>query len=751
MITDYSQISYRRIFLVFVLFILYACGINGQESIPFFENSPEEPWHLQADTVEYDSASDRYIAKGNVKITRTHRMLSADIVRFDYRRMTAVAEGNVLMTAGADVLTGNRIQVDLAAETGKIFDAVIYFHENHFIIKGDRIEKVGKETYTAHRASITTCDGNVPAWKITGKNLNIAIEGYGYVTHAAFWIKKVPVFYAPFLFFPVKTKRQTGLLPPEIGYSDRKGAEINQPFFWAINDSMDMTFYEHVMEKRGVKHGLEYRYMMTEPSKGAVMFDFLRDRKTDDDPMDTAFGYDDDAYSRPNTDRYWFRMKHDQALPYEIFAMLDVDILSDQDYLPEFKNDYTGFDETQSYFGAVFGRTLDDYNDAVRVNRLNLNRVWTNYSINAEARWYDNVIREDESAGADIRHQLPHVSIYGVRHRLERTPFFWGIDSDYNYFYREEGQKGHRWIMNPRVYWPLRYRNYFFIEPSMGFHETFWRTENDDADNAPTSENRGVFDARLDFFTEIFKNYPLEYARLGTMQHFSRLQLSYEYIENRDQTDYPYFDAADRIEKTNRIMYTWTNFFTAISTAGQDDDDSDQPRSQEAKALPAAHRFLRLEFEQYFDIDEARRNDIGENEKRRPFSPLYAEMELSPGKWFSVAANANWNVYNGDFETRETSARIWNSRGDSLQLSHLYTQDASETMNTQFRLNLFGGISMYGNYERNIFESRDISESLGFLYRAGCWSLNVKYAEEEDDRRYAFKVNFYGLGEIGGD
>ena len=205
------------------------------------------------DEIHYDDTINQYIAKGNVTITKQDKNLSADYVRFDQKYMKAFANGHVIMTAGQDILTGSRMEMDLNAETGTVYNGSIFLQENHFYIKGDTLKKIGKDSYTADKASITSCDGDRPAWKITGRNLKITIEGYGFVKHSALWVRNVPVLYSPFLFFPVKLKRQSGLLAPQFGYSDRKGTEYIQPFYWAINQSSDATFYVDYMADRGGK------------------------------------------------------------------------------------------------------------------------------------------------------------------------------------------------------------------------------------------------------------------------------------------------------------------------------------------------------------------------------------------------------------------------------------------------------------------------------------------------------------------
>ena len=330
----------HKIGLYLTLLVFFMVVFKGYSSAADrFKDDPEKPWHIVADEIGYDDRTNQYIARGNVTITKEGKTLSADYVRFDQKNMEVFAEGHVIMSVGKGLLTGKVLEMDLNTEKGRLYNGTVFLDENHFYIKGDKIEKTGKDTYTAKKASITTCDGDRPAWKITGRKLNVTIEGYGFVNHAALWAKKIPLLYAPFLAFPVKSKRQSGLLFPQFGFSDRKGEEYVQPLYWAINDSSDATFYFHYLRKRGIKLGLEYRYVLDPNSKGTLMLNHLDDEQVDDGSENSSenWGYTDDDTLRPNTDRYWFRMKNDQELPYGFSAKLDLDVVSDQDYLNEFR------------------------------------------------------------------------------------------------------------------------------------------------------------------------------------------------------------------------------------------------------------------------------------------------------------------------------------------------------------------------------------------------------------------------------
>ncbi|HSQ86242.1 MAG TPA: LPS export ABC transporter periplasmic protein LptC, partial [Desulfobacterales bacterium] len=682
-----------------------------------FQDDAKVPWHIVADEINYDDQAKVYIGKGNVVITKKDKNLNADYVRFNQNTMDVFAEGHVVMTVGKSIITGNSMKMNLESETGTIYNGTIFIDENHFYITGDKIQKVGKDSYAADKASISTCDGDSPAWKITGRNLKVTVEGYGFVKHAALWAKKVPVLYTPFLVFPVKLKRQTGLLAPQFGYSDRKGGEYIQPFFWAINESSDATFYSHYMGFRGEKLGLEYRYVLDEQSKGTLMGDFLDDRQVDDGSPDSEkWGYPGDSALRPNSDRYWFRMKHDQALPHGFFARLDVDWVSDQDYLHEFLDGYTGFNETERYYLEEFGRGFDAYDDPVRLNRFNVNKNWFLYSLNAELRWYDDVIKRRQEETDTTLQRLPVITFNGSKQSISTSPFYFDLGSEYTYFYSEDGPRNHRADVHPRFYLPYSYKSYFTIEPSVGFRETVWYI---DKKGYQTSDKktltRELYDLQVDLSSEVFHVFNLEGENIKRIKHAIRPQITYNYTPEKDQSDLPALDNIDRIARVNLITYSLTNTLTSKSKrdAGRMKEHPSEKSEGDSSLQPPIYgynEFLRFKLEQSYDINKEKEDDP------EPFSPIHGELELYPKRYFSVRADADWSHYDGNFRSRNLTASFWDMRGDKLSVDYRYQKDKSETIYSNLELKVSERLSIYGEHERNIFDSKDLKYGLGFLY-----------------------------------
>lgn len=748
----FSKSRFTAVGLGLVLFIgILVSGLAFAENQSSgFKDDPKVPWHVIADEISYDDKANVYVGKGNVRITKMEKNLNADYVRFNQKTMDVFAKGHVILTVGENILTGDSMEMNLNTETGTIYHGVIFLEENHYYIKGDQIRKLGKDTYAADKASISTCDGDRPAWKITGRNLKVTVEGYGFVNHAALWAKKVPVLYTPFLVFPVKLKRQSGLLAPQIGYSDRKGVEYIQPFYWAINESSDATFYAHYMSRRGEKLGVEYRYVLDEQSKGTLMYDFFDDKQVDDGSLGSEkFGYEDDGVLRPNSDRYWFRMKHDQALPYEFFASIDIDVVSDQDYLHEFKEGYTGFEEAATYFDNEFGRSFDEYDDPARLNRLNASRNWSLYSLNAELRWYDDVIKRRQAETDTTLQRLPAINFNGSRQKISTSPFYFDLASEYTYFYSEDGPRNHRTDLHPRFYLPYSYGSYFTIEPSVGLRETVWHF---DKKEFRTSDKqtlfRELYDLKVDLFSEVYQIFNVQRGRVERIKHTIRPQIIYDFIPDKDQSELPSSDDIDRIARTHLVTYSIINTVTSKSKR---DEGEKKPRINGSSNSIESHKPLSYDYNQFcrFKLEQSYDINKGKEDDPEPFSPIHGELELYFQKYISIVADADWSHYDKNFRSRNISATLWDERGDTLFVEHRYQRDTSETVYTDLGLKLTDRVSMRGEYERNIFDGRDLKYGFGFLYETQCWSFNSIIIKEGEDLSFKFLITLYGIGEIG--
>lgn len=548
---------------------LLAGSLSASDTPSFSKIEDDSSWHISALKVSYDNERQIYVAEDQVIISSRNIELKADYVEFSNISRDAQASGNVLLVSGGDSITCDRLTFNLEAETGTIYNGVVFIEENHFYIKGDTIEKTGKDTYHSSRASVTSCDGENPDWKISGKDIKVTIDGYGTAKSATFWTGKIPALYSPIVLFPAKTKRQTGLLIPRISSSDKKGFEFEQPIFVALSRGTDATFYSDYMSKRGTKAGIEYRYVLSSNSFGTIFYDYLNDSGSDENEI--------------QGDRYWFRMKNSHEFDNRWSAKVDIDYASDADYLRDFKEGLTGFDSVNRYFKNTFGRGFDEYDDTTRENSININKIWSSAALNIGAQWFDNIRTEEFSKNSEYNnnnleysnnnlidekeatlHKLPSVQFDTIRQRVGNSYFYYDIDSEYRYFYRENTYSynalssfysqsmgkslnplfaryeslvtGHRTDIYPKVYLPLKL-GAFYIEPSAGVRQSLWYVDDNgddfvnninssiDENFVPTSESdnidfqsfshREMIDLNLEVSTKLSKVFNIGDGKNG--------------------------------------------------------------------------------------------------------------------------------------------------------------------------------------------------------------------------------------------
>jgi LPS-assembly protein len=658
--------------------------------------------------------------------------------------MTALADGNVRVASGGDFLTGSQVELDLAEKTGVVTDGAIYLRENNFRITGRKILKTGENTYRIENAGVTTCDGARPDWIIKGKAVDVTLEGYGVVKGATLSTGGIPIFYSPYLVFPAKSKRQTGLLRPQLGVSSRLGYFINQPLFWAIGDSADATFYGNYMTERGTKVGAEFRYAVSETGRGAWMADYLEDRKIDDGTGDSSqkWGYPDDAALRPNRDRYWLRGGHYFTAGGAWHGRLEADIVSDQDYLLEFKRGYSGFDATNSYFLRTFARQVDDYTDPQRLNRFDLNRTWDRYNLDIDFRWTDDVIKRRLEETDDTLQQLPRIVFDGIKQPLFSSSLYFDLFSSYNYFYRQQGDRGQRLDVYPRIYWPVRAGRYFSLEPSLGLRETLWWSDPTQSGNRFSS--RQLWDARLELRSEIYNIFAIEPTRFDRIKHILRPRVVYGYVPDVGQDDLPEFDVFDRIGPANQVTYGLDNFFIARTPAPVAADDV------AAAAAPYDYRqIVRFNLLQTYYVDPSTREEATAEEKEQHFSPIGAELDIWFSPYVSLDAEATWDVYDNRLDETSLAMRLSDRRGNSLAAAYSYRRDDLDTIAADLLLAWNPSLATGFVYEKNLRTNQRLQAGVRLLYRAGCWGIQANYIEEPSDRRIEFAVNLFGLGEFG--
>jgi LPS-assembly protein len=92
-------------------------------------------------------------------------------------------------------------------------------------------------------------------------------------------ILSIPVFYSPWLKFPIKTQRESGFLTPSSYISNNAGTEVSIPYFITLGPHADSTITYEYFSHRGSQINGEFRFLIKENSQLKMDTKFTQDRQ----------------------------------------------------------------------------------------------------------------------------------------------------------------------------------------------------------------------------------------------------------------------------------------------------------------------------------------------------------------------------------------------------------------------------------------------------------------------------------------
>ncbi len=722
-----------KIFTMLLFWMLLSFQVlDAQETIKNrFKLGKDSTLDIESIDFKGQLKEDLYIATGDATLRSEKFTLSAQKAIYNDKTKTAEVSGGFLFESEEDTLAGESATFNLAEQTGVINDARLFFNEYNFYFYGGRIDKYGEKNYVIKDFKLTTCDGESPEWSITGSEIRLTVEGYGILHKGVFRLKDIPVAYLPYLPFPAKTKRQSGVLTPQAGYSSRNGVEFEVPIFWAVSDSADMTFYERYMTDRGLMQGLELRYVSGMDSKGSFNLDILSDRieeKNMDDPDQLKIS----PYQRKNSGRYWFRGRIDQQLPSGIKARLNADVVSDQDYLREFETDLAGFNKRPDY-EEEFGRPIEEFNSPLRASTLRLSRDNENYSLQALSSFYQ---RPEGYINDTTPEPLAGVAFSMLPRLLKKVPLSFSLKSDYDYIWRDYGQKGHTLSVSPEVSYPLWFGNYLQLETSAGYtRDTQW-LENT-AGNGTGSQSRDVFYGEVRLSTLLERVFEVDSKHAQKIKHKIVPSLAYEYRSHKDEDRYqPWFESIDEDGSANRVVFSLDNSIDA--------------KKVDTNGSITYSQWGTFRLTQGYDIDESRR-DIDPGQKHEPFEPLTAELRLMPYSKIKMNTEVRWDHYKDDFSYADVAFKFdvnrANNRTDIYRLDYVYNDDGNKGLSYYMNINLTEDFALGSSLRRDIESDNDIEKSYWLEYHSQCLRIRLGVQQYDEESRVMLSFKLFGFSD----
>lgn len=688
--------SYRHFYLFTSLLLASPAGA-------FAQADAGGPVYVVADTLTHEAAQDRIEATGNVRVRGRGMTLLSDRALLFPERNEAEALGNVTLKGDGDLLRAERLRINYEDETGEVEQGDAFIKKGNFHLRAARMSKLGPDSYRLEEGSFTTCDAERPSWKFSASDVNVTLGEYATGKHALFYLGDVPVFYFPYLIFPVRQERQSGFLTPRGGNSSKKGLTFNLAYYWAISPSQDATVNLDLQSKRGVGLGVDYRYIRKRGSEGSFR-----------------------GYAIYDTDQQRFRgdmsQRHLELTSDTFNIKSDINLVTDRDFYRDFA-EQTG----------VYNRNQLD-------SSLSLTKLFHRQVLVGEFKYVED-LRENLPDNNKTLQKLPVISLTGIRERLLGSPLFISHESSVTNFYRREGIKGQRLDVSPVLTAYAKPFEAVEAKAWAGYRLRFYNAYDvpvNDGNNLPEADGVhgiGLFSGGGALSSTLVRVYDTRSAAIPKVRHVMIPEVRYSYVQERDQERLPFFDYDDRLVHENRVVYSLANYVTG--------------RFAGADGGAEYRELLYLKLSQGYDFSGERRDLLTLVDPKRPFTDLMLEARVNPLKQVSLSLDSRFNVYDAHMSTTAVSAAVRDDSGNAAGMSYRFARNEVDYLEGKVSAALLKPVFL--SYSaRYSFDGEDFLESYYVAeYRHQCWSVSVSYRDRVDSKEFFVSFNLAGIGSLG--
>lgn len=549
------------------------------------------------------------------------------------------------------------------------------------------------------------------SWSIEANEMVQHVKDeYAELWHARFKVLGVPIFYSPYLQFPIGDRRRSGLLIPNAGHSSRDGYFYSQPFYWNIAPNMDATFTPTYYTSRGWQLVPEFRYL-TILGEGKVAAEYMqKDRLS--------------AWRATNKDK----SRH------LLFWQHNVNFASNW----RFSADYTKVSDRRYFsdFDSFYGNSTDGY----ATQNFKLGYYQPNYNLSIASKRFQTF---DESGSKPYR-VFPQIDFNYYKNDLVYNGDF-RFFSQLSNFSNDSKRMPTAWRLHaePALNFPFANRFGSIGVETKLYATHYWQKKGkaQDAENVEKDITRVLPQIKLDFKTtlqstqSLFSGYTqvLEprmqylyrpYKNQGAIGSKRRDSLGLGYDSALLQQDYfslfndRRYSGLDRIASANQMTVGGTTRFFKDSTG------------EEVFNFSAGQIY-------YFSPSKVDDDSKNSTTGRSSSWALESNWKFHP-KW-------NWHgSYQYDTRLNQTalanmSLQYKPKENNVVQLNYRYAsrnyidQNLSSNRYGQsikqigavFGWELTDNVSMMASHYRDLALKKPVESQLGLTYNTCCWSANV--------------------------
>lgn len=654
--------------------------------------------------------SNMLILRGNTELEKDGLIINADNLQYNKSDDTFKGDGNIrIQSPDGHVFEAQSMEMEVGTELGSAENVEYTIvnttrspkREDRAFVRAhgraDSIEFVGKDLISLQNATYSTCRKDKEIAVLSAGDIELdTTAGTGKAKNMVLRMYDVPVFWFPYVSFPIDDTRKSGFLMPSIGSTTKSGTVFNVPYYWNIAPNMDATIAGKYYSDRGLQGQGEYRYL-SDKFKGQLLGTYL----ADDD--------------KTGENRYAYHVGHNQRFTNRWRADVDYTAVSDANYFDDFSDELLFTSATYLRQNASLGYAGD----------------W----LRGEAL-YSHFQTIDETIPESTRPytQEPRVVLSTNLPSVNRFKFY--AYGEYNNFQRDDRVSGPRTDLLASAEYDLT-ALYGFFKPKVSARYTAYSLD-DVTEGISENPTRSLGSVSLDT--------GLYFDRLTTMKgkdytHTLEPRLYYLYVPFEDQDDIPIFDTGATSFSVSQMFRE--NRFTSADRIG----DANQVTLALTSRLlesDSGKELLRGMIGQIYYFEDRQVTLPGGTPQTFGRSPFVGELYVSLADRLNMFNFLQWNAEDSELDQFRTDLRYTHGPGKNFNLGYYYVNGGlDEQVNADLAWPLGPRWDLTARTRYSLSDSRNLENGIGIGYNACCWGLRLSGLRRVDNQ--SEYVNSYML------
>ena len=708
----------------------------------------DQPVHAEAQQAEYRVDGVATLT-GDVAMRQGDRTVRAGRATVDTETLEAELTGGVLFEEPFVAASSDVAVLNLDARSADLDDVEFFLFDAEIRGRAEQMSRDEAGTMALRKTTFTRCEPGNDGWRISSSWLTLE-EGAVFATarNATLRMKNVPIFYTPYIRFPVSDDRQSGFMFPDLGYSSEEGLDLTVPYYLNLAPNYDATLSPRIITNRGLRMGAEFRHLSgwqnTSITAEFLPDDDLFDGTFDRDDFDNAMAQGLASGEFQPADRWLYGVQHRGNLG-RFSTLVNYTAVSDRDYVRD------------------LGSDLDS--DVGVTRRIDLERMgalqYRRGGLYARV-WAQRFQRLDEVTTQPYQ-RLPEIEVSYEGRLLGALEY--SVGAEWVSFTRDNADLagraaivGDRLHLEPRLRLPLNW-SWGFVNLTGGYRYTSYELK-DFPHSVEPKPDRGIALASAGaglYFDRDVNLFGAEMVQTLDPRVF------YLYQEFEDQSRLPRFDAGkltfayDQLYRDNR--------FTGIDRIGDANHLAVGITTRFVDRRTGRER-LRASIGQikYFKERRVTLSGAPDDDDGHGVSELAGEVSWRVTSRIRAQGTLVWDTAEGQVDEAAASLQY---RGDNRHLFNVGYRNRRARDIDQTDVSVYWPISRsfagIGRWNYDLKSKRTIEGLAGIEYNNCCWQLRIvarhfldspsaRSLEDVDaDRGIFLQIVFKGMAGFGGN